>query len=103
MDTPEGYKEILSFLDNGCRREHIEALAAGRRIFLIRHGQTKQHDEKMFIGQYDVPLSDTGRLMMKETAGKLADYGIAADQDVYKRQASRLHASCEDSLARMFR
>lgn len=79
MDTPEGYKEILSFLDNGCRREPIEALAAGRRIFLIRHGQTRQHDEKMFIGQYDVPLSDTGRLMMKETAGKLAGYGIAVD------------------------
>ena len=79
MDTPEGYREILSFLEKGRRREPLEGLAAGRRIFLIRHGQTRQHDEKMFIGQYDVELSDEGRLMMKETAGKLAGYGIAVD------------------------
>lgn len=79
MDTPEGYREILSFLGSGCRRASVEDLAAGRRIFLIRHGQTRQHDEKMFIGQYDVPLSDEGRRMMKETAGRLADYDITAD------------------------
>ncbi len=26
----------------------------------MRHGETEQHDEPVFIGQYDVPLSETG-------------------------------------------
>ena len=72
MDTPEGYEEILAFLEAGCRREPLESLAAGRRIFLVRHGQTRQHAEKMFIGQYDVPLSDEGRRQMEATAKEMS-------------------------------
>lgn len=58
MDTPEGYEEIKSFLEAGCKRVPLQEFAKGRRIFLIRHGQTRQHNEKMFIGRYDVPLAD---------------------------------------------
>lgn len=72
MDTPEGYREIEAFLQNGCRRQALRALAAGRRIFLIRHGETQQHAEKMFIGRYDVPLSERGKEDVKEMAGRLA-------------------------------
>lgn len=57
MDTPEGYEEIKQFLEAGCKRAPLHELAKGRRIFLVRHGQTRQHDEKMFIGRYDVPLA----------------------------------------------
>ena len=77
MDTPEGYEEILAFQKTGGRRESLQELAAGRRIFLIRHGQTKQHREKMFIGQYDVPLKEGtyGQVaaMAKEIAGHLME------------------------------
>lgn len=58
MDTPEGYEEIKAFLRAGCKREPLHELAVGRKICLIRHGQTRQHAEKMFIGRYDVPLAE---------------------------------------------
>lgn len=94
MDTPEGYKNILEFLRSGCRREKISKLAVGRRIFLVRHGQTRQHDEKMMIGQYDVPLNDDGRKQMKCTAGRIAGY--APDiKTVYSSDLSRAMESAE--------
>lgn len=73
MDTPEGYEEIKVFLEAGCTREPLHELAKGRRVYLIRHGETKQHDEKMFIGRYDVPLKDGAEKSVKEMAGKLAE------------------------------
>lgn len=40
----------------------MELLTARKRIFLVRHGETRQHAEPVFIGQYDVPLSEKGRI-----------------------------------------
>ena len=61
MDTPEGYEDIKRFVAKGFAREKLELLTARKRIILVRHGETKQHAEPMFIGQYDVPLSEEGR------------------------------------------
>lgn len=69
MDTPEGYADIRAFADKGFRREKLELLTARKRIFLVRHGETEQHREPVFIGQYDVPLNEEGR-SQAETAGK---------------------------------
>ena len=71
MDTPEGYEEIKRLLQNGCRREPLREVAKGRKIFLIRHGQTRQHAEKMFIGRYDVPLADGAEKEVAEMAYRL--------------------------------
>lgn len=71
MDTPESYQEILDFVKAGRMRENLQQLAAGKRIFLVRHGETQQHQEKMFIGQYDVPLNDKGRMQAKRTAEEI--------------------------------
>ncbi len=71
MDTPEGYEEIKGFLSAGCIRAPLHELAKGRKIFLIRHGQTKQHDEKMFIGRYDVPLEGGSEEKIAEMARRL--------------------------------
>ncbi len=60
MDTPEGYEDIKAFVAKGFAREKLELLTARKKIFLVRHGETEQHDEPVFIGQYDVPLSETG-------------------------------------------
>ena len=73
MDTPQAYDEIVAFASHGFQREKLEILTARRRIILVRHGQTVQHDEPMFIGQYDVPLSEEGRIQMKGTGMKLAE------------------------------
>jgi len=61
MDTPEGYEDIKRFVAKGFAREKLDLLTARKRIILVRHGETQQHEEPMFIGQYDVPLSDEGR------------------------------------------
>ncbi len=79
MDTPEGYEDILEFLSAGRHRDDIMQLAEGRRVFLIRHGQTMQHDEKMMIGQYDVPLNDEGREQMRAAAGRIAEFDPRPD------------------------
>ena len=73
MDTPEGYEEIRRFVEIGFTRTKLKILAARRRCILIRHGQTEQHEEPMFIGQYDVPLSDEGRMQMQQTGEALAE------------------------------
>ena len=76
MDTPEGYQEIQDFVAAGFKREKLRVLTGRRRIFLVRHGETKQHDEPMFIGQYDVELSEEGILQAEklgeEIAGEIA-------------------------------
>lgn len=74
MDTPEGYREILDFVKSGCVREDLQQLAFGKRIFLVRHGETVQHSEKMFIGQYDVELDEKGREQIKRSAEEIAMY-----------------------------
>ena len=51
----------------------MHELAKGRRIFLVRHGQTRQHDEKMFIGRYDVPLAAGTEKDIAEMAEKLKE------------------------------
>ncbi len=77
MDTPEGYEDIRKFVAKGFAREKLELLTARKRIILVRHGETRQHEEPMFIGQYDVPLSDEGRAQAvklgQEIAGLMAE------------------------------
>ena len=78
MDTPEHYEEIKRFVSYGCQREKLEVLASMKRIILVRHGETEQHEEPMFIGQYDVPLSDEGRDQARQLGEALTEV-IAAD------------------------
>ncbi|GAB1475663.1 hypothetical protein MASR2M70_04950 [Bacillota bacterium] len=91
MDTPEGYEEILQYYEKNrahpqeweSAEELMEALA-GRRLFLVRHGEIQQHKEKIFLGQYDVPLSEKGR----EQAAA-AGYELAA----YNNRSERIYSS----------
>ena len=78
MDTQKGYEEIVAFVQKGFRRDKLPVLAGRKRVILVRHGQTMQHDEPMFIGQYDVALSDEGRVQAAEAAEKIMDI-IAPD------------------------
>lgn len=73
MDTPEGYEDIINFVRKGFRREKLSVLSPKKRIILVRHGQTKQHDEPMFIGSYDVPLNDAGREHAKAAGKRIAE------------------------------
>lgn len=101
MDTPEGYREIEDFLAAGCARESLERLAKGRRITLVRHGQTRQHDEKMFIGQYDVPLSEEGERQIEICAEKLVKMGLEPGR-IYCSDLSRAVSSAGIIAGKMF-
>ncbi len=59
-----------------------------RRIFIIRHGETERHKEKIFLGQTDVPLSPEGIKQIQETAKKLAEYSPNAGR-IYCSKLSR--------------
>lgn len=72
MDTPKAYEEIKAYLDRGCQSDDLVSLAKGRRFFLIRHGQIRQHQEKIFLGQTDVPLSEKGKEQARAAGQKLA-------------------------------
>lgn len=80
MDTPRAYEEILEYLGRGCRTPNLTELARGRRFFLIRHGQIRQHKEKIFLGQTDVPLSEEGREQASEAGKVLAGFCPATDR-----------------------
>ena len=71
MDTPADYEDILAYWTSNCEEEDVRGLAKGRRIIFIRHGQIRQHEKKIFLGQSDIPLSELGREQSREAAGKL--------------------------------
>ncbi len=94
MDTPEGYEEVLDFYRKqtdgfgGGENEDLVNLLQGKRLFLIRHGETRQHREKIFLGQSDVPLSDRGREQASEAAAELIRHDLSADR-IYASDLSR--------------
>ena len=73
MDTPEGHEEIVAFVEKGFRRDKLSVLAGRKRVIMVRHGQTMQHREPMFIGQYDVPLDEEGRTQAVAAADKIIE------------------------------
>lgn len=80
MDTPQAYQEIQDYLAGGCCSPEVSRLAAGRRFFLIRHGQIRQHKEKIFLGQTDVPLSQEGRRQAEAAGETLAGRLLRTDR-----------------------
>jgi broad specificity phosphatase PhoE/CTP:molybdopterin cytidylyltransferase MocA len=84
MDSPAGYEEIKAYCARVSAPDAIlDARAAIRlftgRIFLIRHGETREHAEKIFLGQTDVPLSDKGREQAAAAGKKLSERGAEAN------------------------
>ena len=73
MDTPEGYEEIRNFVARGFKRDKLSVLAGRKRLIFVRHGQTIQHEGPVFMGQYDVALSDEGREQAREAAEKIIE------------------------------
>lgn len=94
MDTPQAYEEIKAYFSAGCKSDDLKALAAGRRFILIRHGQIKQHKEKIFLGQTDVLLSEKGLEQAREAAVSLKSLGIRADR-IYTSDLSRALQTAE--------
>jgi len=106
MDTPEGYEEILDYRQKretgtGCGKEPgLKEMMAGRRLFLVRHGEIRQHKEKIFLGQADIPLSERGREQAAAAAEELLRYGASAKR-IYTSDLIRAAETAEIIRSRM--
>ncbi|MDD4680823.1 MAG: histidine phosphatase family protein [Clostridia bacterium] len=102
MDTPEGYQEVLEYYHRQFNGEeslinifpqYVNELK-GKRLFLIRHGEIRQHREKIFLGQADIPLSEKGREQAKKSALELKNYSISTNR-IYTSDLSRAAETAE--------
>lgn len=48
-------------------------------IYIIRHGQTQQNNQKELLGRRDVPLNEVGRRQAQQARQYFADNGITFD------------------------
>lgn len=99
MDTPEGYEELREYwktrgTDDRCGvgteppDTDWTSRLRGKRLVLVRHGEIRQHKEKIFLGQTDVPLSDQGREQASAAAEELRRRAVKADR-IYTSDLSR--------------
>ena len=104
MDTPAAYEELKAFYERGMKSESLADLAAGRTFYLIRHGQTQQHRDKIFLGQTDVPLSDTGIKQAEAVRAKLPEgIGRIYSSDLKRAKQTAQIISGEVTEVRGFR
>lgn len=94
MDTPRAYENIKEWIAGKERFEDFLKLAEGRRFFLVRHGQIRQHKEKIFLGQTDVPLSEKGRIQAEEAAEHLSGFSFQTDR-IYASDLLRASQTAE--------
>lgn len=52
-------------------------------VYFVRHGQSKWNVEDKICGKTDSPLTETGYQQAIETAGKIVEQGIKADEILY--------------------
>jgi broad specificity phosphatase PhoE/CTP:molybdopterin cytidylyltransferase MocA len=94
MDVPDDYEDMLllaEFAERGRPAELVtqDSFNAYSRVFLVRHGEIRQHSGKILLGQTDVPLSDAGRAEAAEAAEKLAALGVGAGARIVASDLSR--------------
>ncbi len=85
--------EVLSEYDKNFFAEHGNS-GPKRRLILVRHGETKRHDEKIFMGQCDVPLSDEGREQCMIVGLELRHFDINV-KNLYTSDLKRARESSE--------
>lgn len=66
----------------------------GRRLILVRHGETQRHREKVFMGQYDVPLDPEGREQCTIVGLELQHFDIDTDR-IYTSDLKRARESAK--------
>ena len=96
MDTPAAYEELKAFYQRGMKSESLEELAKGRCFYLIRHGQPQQHRDKIFLGQTDVPLSETGRKQAEAAKAKLPENICRIYSSDLKRAKETAQLICDE-------
>jgi CTP:molybdopterin cytidylyltransferase MocA/broad specificity phosphatase PhoE len=95
MDELSDYKNIMSSINI-----NLTQISKGRRFILLRHGDTQRHADRVFIGQYDVALSQEGILQAERAAEELAGLKLSA-KAVYCGSLIRVKATAEIIAGRL--
>ncbi|HWQ77661.1 MAG TPA: histidine phosphatase family protein [Anaerovoracaceae bacterium] len=112
MDTRSGYEEVLEYYERQQKEtggtgaverdgNALEEALRGKRLFLIRHGEIRQHREKILLGQTDVPLSETGKKQAADAAEELKRYGVSVKR-IYTSDLSRAAGTAEIIRDRLY-
>jgi CTP:molybdopterin cytidylyltransferase MocA/broad specificity phosphatase PhoE len=88
IDDLAAYDYARHYLQNGQKSQSLASLGKGRRFVLVRHGQTRQHKSKIFLGQTDIPLSPIGKVQAKEAAQRVLS-NIHSVGTIYTSDLSR--------------
>ena len=94
MDTPEDFQRLQQYAGRGTKELSLPAPPFPPRIFLVRHGEPKQHTGRIFLGQTDVPLSERGREEAR-AAGKKLLRANAHTARVYTSDLTRARETAE--------
>lgn len=86
--------DLLAKDDEEHFRKKGEISAGGRRIILVRHGETQRHDEPVFMGQFDVSLDAEGREQCTLVGLELEHFDIDTDK-IYTSDLKRAVESSE--------
>lgn len=65
-----------------------------RRLILVRHGETQRHRDKVFMGQYDVPLDPEGKEQCTLVGLELQHFDINTDK-IYTSDLRRARESAK--------
>jgi len=93
MDDQNAYEKIKKYKAEGSGLA-LRELVKGRRILLIRHGQIRQHKEKIFLGQTDEPLSLEG-IKQTEKAKQLLKTKHLKTNRIYSSDLKRAMETAE--------
>lgn len=93
MDTPAEYQEIQRFSEGVVFDLRAESGFTGR-VVLVRHGETRRHSGKIFLGQADVPLSREGCGQSVAIAEELKQMGLSVSR-IYSSDLSRTMQTAE--------
>lgn len=87
-------KSLYKFLLEHDEKSRKAAEVPLRRVFLIRHGETEKRDEKIFLGQTDVPLNEEGREQCRIAGIELTHFDIQTS-NLYSSDLKRALQSAE--------
>ena len=94
IDNPTAFDSAEKYIEAGWNTKSLAETAKGRRIVLIRHGQTKQHKGKILLGQTDIPLSETGKHQARRVGIELQKI-LTPPFTIYTSDLSRARETAE--------
>ena len=86
--------DMLTHEDEVKKSNVVSQQESRRRLILVRHGETQRHKDKVFMGQYDVPLDPEGKEQCMIVGLELQHFDIDTDR-IYTSDLRRAKESAK--------